>query len=112
VSIKWIDVVAVAPELAALNSNSQTQILAMVDRQIDDTAWGGLADDGRRFLSAHYGTLAIRKGSGFITSERVGSLGRSYATPQWLKSSLGLTSYGIEYRRLARLLPTYLGSVF
>lgn len=110
-AIKWIDVVAIAPELIALNANSQTQILQIVDRQINADAWGSLADDGRRFLAAHYGSLALRKGSGFITEEHVGQLGRSYAVPAWLKSSLGLTSYGIEYRRLTTLLPSVLGMV-
>lgn len=110
-SIRWYDVTAIAPELESLNSSSQTQILALVDRQINDTIWGHLADDGRRFLAAHYGTLAQRKGSGFVTSETVGQLSRAYAAPTWLQSSLGLTTYGLEYRRLVRLLPCTIGLV-
>lgn len=109
--ITWHNVVAIAPELAAADPAQQAQILATVEREVSDTLWGDRANDGRCYLAAHLATLARMKGTGVVTAAGVGPLSRSYATPQGLTGSFGLTSYGAEFKRLIRLLPTTLGIV-
>lgn len=80
----------------------QTLILAIVDRQIDDSAWGSFADDGRRYLAAHLGSLSYPGtiAPGGVTSESVGPFSRSNAMSPAAKSNLGTTSYGVMYLHL------------
>lgn len=112
-AIVWSDVVAIAPELAATGTAQQDAILAMVGRQVaDPCAWGDYLDDAAKFLAAHYGTLARSKGKGPVTAEAVGQVSRSYGDMTKLAGSLGLTSYGVEYERIARLTTLGLGEVF
>lgn len=114
-AIQWFDVVAVCPRLSTAPAGTQTALLNMVNSVlISDEIWGdaALANLGRQYLAAHLGTLAFNAGGGAVTDETVGQLSRSYATPLGLKGSLGLTSYGAEYTRLTRLLPTVLGAVY
>jgi len=110
--IIWANVVAIAPELATTSSATQTAILGAVGRQVGPKRWGARQPDGQAYLAAHLATLARLRGSGMVTQEAVDRLSRSYFLPNWLKSSLGLTAYGMEYKRLIRLLPTVLGAVF
>lgn len=117
-SITWSDVTAIAPELTstAVPTATQTVLLAIVDRQIDDSVWLDLADDGRRYLAAHLGTLYSSDGSagGEVTSESLGPMSRSYSTSSTSESgagSLGTTKYGVFYLHLLRLLPSHIGFV-
>lgn len=107
-AIGWNDVEGVAPELSTTPTAVQAALLQIVALQIDADTWGALADVGAAYLAAHLATLARLRGSGMITQESVDRLSRSYAQPQWLKSSLGLTAYGAEYERLIHLLPNAL----
>lgn len=114
-AIQWYNVTGVAPRLSTANANTQTEILRIVNTiLIDDTVWGDTAnaDLGRIYLAAHLGTIALSNGTGPVTAEQVGQLSRSYGTVQGLKGSLALSSYGAEYERLTRLLPTTLGAVY
>lgn len=111
-AITWTDVTAIAPELSTAALATQTAVLASVELQVNDDAWDDLASTGKAYLAAHLATLAARGASGAagpVTSESVGQLSRSYAAPATPSSSLGLTSYGQEYLRLTRILPSVLG---
>lgn len=108
----WTDVIAIAPELTVTDPTSQDAFLGYAIGQCNATAWGALLNNGIVYLCAHMATLARLRGAGMVTFEQVGEMSREYAKPLWLKSSLGLTVYGIEYYRLIRLLPTALGAVF
>jgi hypothetical protein len=122
-SIAWTDVQVIAPELTdtAVPTGTQSVLLAMVDRQIDDEAWGELADDGRTYLAAHMGTVYVTTAgggagsAGSVISESVGPLSRSYSSAAQSGGSidqlLGTTRYGIWYLHLVRLLPSSLGLV-
>lgn len=124
-SITWADVQTIAPELTntAVPTGTQAYILAAVDRQIDDTAWDDLADDGRRYLAAHMGTIYTTTANGGansigpVTNEVVGPMSRSYsgsANSQGgatVDQLLGTTRYGIWYLHMIRLLPSHLGFV-
>ncbi len=113
--IVWHDVVAVAPNASQCVSATQTEILDIVNnRQIDDGYWLGTksADVGRRYLAAHLATLALLRGKGIQSQEKVGDLSATYKTPQGILGSLGLTAYGAEYQRLCDLLPGVLGAVY
>jgi hypothetical protein len=101
----------VAPELFTTPAAQEGALLDMVDREVDECGWGDRADDGRRYLAAHLATLGKRKGLGPLTAESLGQASRSYASMLQF-GALGLTTYGVEYQRRARLLPSVLGEVF
>lgn len=117
---EWADVVAIAPELGALKVDgtpvigppSQDALLAIAIAQCNAASWATLLNAGIIYLAAHLGTLARTRGGGMVTQESVGQLQRAYATPQGIKGSLGLTSYGAEYKRLLKLLPGAIGAVY
>lgn len=113
-SITWANVQAIAPELTdtVVPVASQTVYLAIVDRQIDDDEWDDLADDGRRYLAAHLGTLySGGSAGGAVTSETLGPMSRSYGLPADVSGSLSTTKYGVFYLHLLGLLPGSLGFV-
>jgi hypothetical protein len=123
-SISWSDVQVIAPELTntAVATGAQAVIIAMVDRQIDDDAWGDLANDGRTYLAAHMGTVYVTTSGGgaasvgSVQSETVGPMSRTYVTSNSSSTSstdplLGTTRYGLWYLHLVRLLPSSLGYV-
>jgi len=101
--ITWTDVSNIAPEFDAsvIPVGTQTAILNIVQRQVDDDAWGEFADDGRAYLAAHL--CAIRGDEGLVTDERIGQMARSYAIPPGIMGSLALSTYGAEYRRLLNI---------
>lgn len=114
-SIAWTDVQAIAPELTdtAVPTATQLVLLQIVDLQVDDDAWLDLADVGRRYLAAHLGSI-YAGGSGvggYVTSETLGPMSRSYGLPTGVTGALATTKYGIEYQRLIELLPCSLGYV-
>jgi hypothetical protein len=125
-SVTWADVQVIAPELTntAVPTGTQAVLLEMVDRQIDDDVWLDLADDGRRYLAAHMGTIYVQTSGGgaasvgTVSSETVGPMSRSYVTNTSSASTagsvdamLGTTRYGIWYLHMIRLLPSLMGFV-
>lgn len=106
-SITWAaDVVPLAATFATVPTATQTLILAVVNRQIDDTVWGVFADDGRRYLAAHLGALYLLgpTTAGPVTSETLGAMSRSYASlVALIDPTLASTRYGVEYYRLMRI---------
>lgn len=111
-SIVWADVTAIAAAVSTLPVATQTVILAIVDRQIDDTEWLDLADDGRRYLAAHLATVYSQgAGAGAVTSETLGPMSRSYGLPPGVTGELATTPYGVFYLHLLKLLPASLGFV-
>jgi hypothetical protein len=114
VAIAWADVLAIAPELTTANVPvaTQTVLLAVAERQIDDEAWGDFADDGRRYLTAHLGALYMGgSAGGAVQSESVGPMSRSYMMPVGIRGALSTTKYGVFYLHLISLLPCSLGFV-
>lgn len=105
-AITWAaDVVPIAPSLSTASTTFQNLILAIVNREIDDEVWGTFADDGRRFLAAHFGTImtggAGGAAGGPITSESLGAMTRSYGMIQGeVPPALQKTWYGLEYYRI------------
>jgi hypothetical protein len=110
----WADVVAIAPGDAAaftlLPGPTQAAFLAQATALCNPGAWGALLNFGIVYLAAHFAKLGMMR-TGMVTQEALGQMSRSYATPQAVKGSLGLTVYGSEYKRLIGLLPTSLGAV-
>src|SRR6187551_3502350 len=124
-SVTWAQVQEIAPELTTtlVPVATQTVLLAMVDRQIDDEAWLDLADDGRLYLAAHLGTVYVTTSGGgaasvgSVQSETVGPMSRTYvssttsSTTSSVDSLLGTTRYGLWYLHMIRLLPCSMGFV-
>lgn len=98
------DVVPIAPSLATAPAATQNLVLAIVDRQIDVCVWGVFADDGRRYLAAHLGTLVTAAGAGPVIAETLGDMSRSYANlAAYIDPTLASTRFGVEYFRLLRI---------
>lgn len=104
-TIIWNDVVDLAPELETLSTAAQTRILAQVNTELSESAWGDRVDYGRIYLAAHLGTLQTRGASGGqVVSESVGSVSRTYSV-NTLSTTYGATAYGTEFERLLMMLP-------
>lgn len=97
----------VAPELSTLSVETQNDILADVDNEVDAAMWNEFADKGKKYLAAHLGTLATRGSaavSGPVTSESIGPMSRSYSTEAASEAGLlSSTRYGVEYVRIRRI---------
>lgn len=114
----WPDVVAIGgdtkgdgPAFLALSATAQGTYLGVATALCAPSAWGALLNFGIVYLAAHLAKLGLLRGTGAVTQEALGQMSRSYATVQGLKGSLGLTSYGAEYARMIKLLPTAIGAV-
>ncbi len=115
-AITWADVQAIAPELTdtAVPTATQAIFIEMVDRQIDEDIWLDFANDGRRYLAAHLGTIYATTSSagGAILSETLGPMSRTYSDASSTDGNgLENTKYGVWYLQLIRLLPSALGFV-
>lgn len=102
-AIGWEDVVAEAPEMADTDTRAQTLILAIVNGTMgpDPAFFGG--EDGpvlkmmRCMLAAHMASPQdVGTSAGPVTSERAGSLARTYASPQ-ADLPFQETAYGRAY---------------
>jgi hypothetical protein len=100
-------------ELACLDDGVTTRWLAEATRYINTTQWGGKADDGLAYLTAHLISIfeaeaiaASEPGAGPIKSEREGSVAVTYAIAEaFTKDGMGSTKYGRRYREI-------LGTIF
>jgi hypothetical protein len=70
---------------------------------VDESVFGPAARYALACLVAHMLKLSSLQGAGgAITALSVGDISESFATPSGTENSLMLTSYGQEYRRIAR----------
>lgn len=103
------------PEFACLDDGVIERWLAEAPRYINATQWGGKADDGLAYLTAHliatFEADAIGQsepGVGPVTSEKEGSVGYSISplvvADIFRKDSMGGTKYGRRYREILRTI--------
>jgi hypothetical protein len=100
------------PELACVDDGIIDRWLAEATRYINTTQWGGKADDGLAYLTAHliatFEADAIGEGepgAGPIKSEREGSVAVAYdIAEQFKKDSMGGTRYGRRYREILKTI--------
>lgn len=107
-ALAWSDVVVMAPELSDVPSGAQTEILAMVGREVAVSKWPtqALADEAALWLARHHGTFArpSRNGAGGLTqSATVGNVSKTVKLSQNSVVALEATSYGLNYLRMVRL---------
>lgn len=107
-TISRADVVTRLPEFSDIPDGAYfNSVIGAAIRQVSPKKWGSLKDDGIILLVGHLLELGKRNGrSGAIQMEKVGDLQRQYAINQGTPSSLHSTSYGTEYMRLLKTLPT------
>ncbi len=107
------DVKTFAPEFDALDDADIDLVIARVERRTNREAWGVKADDGVLFLVCHYLTIAARiaatgaQARGPLTSETVGPLSRTFASPGALSLTnafLASSTYGQAYTELRGLV--------
>jgi hypothetical protein len=104
------DVIAIAPELDSVAADDPrwAAFLTQADA-LPAGVWGRLLGQGAANLVAHKLTLSVRQqrtgGRGAVLSESVGGISRTYAAPaSGDPQGFDATTYGAEYRRLARLV--------
>jgi len=108
VSFDWDAVIVMAPELSALSTDAQDEVLAAVNDEVDAVAFGTAerADRAGLWLARHLGTMALTKwggGSAPVSSVSAGGVSKSFSIGSQLQDTLSLTKYGLEYLRLVRL---------
>lgn len=104
-TIDWTSVTDLAAELSTAPAGLQAAVLAQANGILTRDVWGDQITFGRALLAAHIATMMLRKGrSGALSAEAVGPVSRSFLQPQPF-SALDSTSYGAEFKRVARTLP-------
>lgn len=111
IAITWAEVIALAPELAAVSIDGQNQVIAQVLLEINPSAWGSdtRAKAAALWLARHMATINGKGGvAGPVTEVHAGAVGKSFGMLAQWKSLLATTRYGQEYLRLIRLwLPRF-----
>jgi len=102
-------VVAMAPELAAIPEEDARWESAIADaeREMNAAVWGGLLEQGARYLVAHKLSVSKTAGTssqGQMQSYSAGGISISYAAPVGLPGEYTRTPYGAEYKRLQRIV--------
>jgi Protein of unknown function (DUF4054) len=116
-TITSADVVALAPELATVDSGRMAWAVAEANTRLTASFWtSGEMDPsrqtmGRALYAAH---LLSAKLTGAVVSETVGPLTRTYARKASTEDfdELDSTMYGRRYRRLIRFHPGRVGQVY
>lgn len=100
----WPDVLVIAPELSVVDpSVAGPQFVTMAYNSINPDVWGGMADQGAKYLAAHLATISLRRGQpGSPHVKRVGAVMAGF---QVLSDALLTTAYGAEFDRLLLELP-------
>lgn len=101
-------VVSHAPELASVPEDDARWALFIADAELElaPSVWGRRLELGARLLVAHRMTLSLQSATGRagVVSEAAAGVSRTYATPRGGTGDVESTPYGLEYRRLARLV--------
>lgn len=112
-AITWDDVVARAPALSDVETETQDALIEDAYAQLSETNWGDNLDLAAIWLCAHLGSISLlsstaASATGPVLSETVGSVSRTYSAGSSSSSSTELdsTAYGREFLRLQRSLLT------
>lgn len=96
------------PEFASTPTATISLMLAQAVRLVNTTQWGGTADDGTKYLTAHLlklNTAGDGLAGGAVRREKVGDVEREYAVSESVSgSALASTAYGRHYQYLQSLL--------
>lgn len=109
-AITWLDVVAIACELSAINAAAQTMILEHVNTAFEPDTFGG--EDAaqlkmlRAYAAAHYAAPIVvgLSLSGPVTSERTDNIERSYSKTN---DSYGGRWAGTQYGQIAAMIISF-----
>lgn len=112
-AITWTDVTNHAAELSTVDSNAQTDILALVNTALDVDIFDDGEDDPRLklcriYMAAHYGSTlqtSAGGGAGVVTGRSQGDMSISYGflpASSSTDSEFGSTGYGRMYLSLIR----------
>lgn len=114
----WTDVVngAPAPALASLHADAQASILALVEREIDASVWGGANDPSylrvKLLRAAELGQGALdaqANAAGPVTGRSMAGVTKSMATIPAIGMGESTTRWGAELRALLRNSPARAG---
>lgn len=97
-------ITAVAPELASLPLDQTNPVLAWINEEINEAAYGSpeLARVAARYLAAHVLTMnkTASGGNAPLQSIRVGDISKTFATSMAADvHACSRTGYGVEYLR-------------
>lgn len=95
----------IASEFSAIDSGRIDRLVTIATLQVPASKWGDLQDVGIAYLVAHMLKVDALKGSGGVTSEKIGDLAVGYGSTAGSADDLyGSTSYGKEFKRLRATL--------
>jgi len=87
-------------EFSDVDSDRIDKILPIFASQISATVFGTQTDYATALLLAHVLKISKNKGSGMVTSKKAGDLSIGFSSSS--DDELGLTAYGLEFKRLRR----------
>lgn len=93
----------IASEFASVDSSRVDRLVVIAQSQCAVGFWGDQRDIGVAYLVAHMLKIDALRGSGGVTAKSIKDLSLSYAATNagvTDPSSLDLTSYGREFKRL------------
>lgn len=104
---------ALHPEFGSIQETRVAAFITLAALRVASAQWGNKADLGVTWMACHMLAKAIAMESGkadlgFITSETVGELSKTYSNPQsnfyasYTDTDLGTTSYGRAFITLRR----------
>jgi hypothetical protein len=98
------------PEFSDIEAGTYfDSVIASAQRQVSKKSWGALYTDGVLAMAAHMleqGRSHRVGKSGAIETEKVGELMRSFSVDGFGNDPLLNTSYGAEFSRMRKQLPT------
>lgn len=98
----------IAPKFANVPAPRATALIAIAESQVSSEKWGSQTDYAVALLTLHAWTIGNNNGKGPVTQEKIGDIERSFGKNQGGKDPSGydLTSWGQEFKRLSRTIPT------
>jgi len=95
------NIIAIAPNLVSVAIATFDLVIADVALEVLSADYGTQQERGQRYLAAHFLTLTQRKGSGAVTWDKVGEVEKRFQNlATGGESTLGETSYGVEFMRI------------
>lgn len=98
-------IVDIASEFSTIDSGRIDRLVALATLQVPASRWGDKQELGIAYLVCHMLKVDQQKGKGAVTAEAIGDISRSFgSTSSSDDGGFGLTSYGIEFKRLRSTL--------
>lgn len=109
ITLTWDEVIAMAPELAVVDTIAQEEVLTRVLYEVEAAAWPDdtIRKTAAKLYARHLGTTALPKsgmGNGLVRSISAGGVSKSFAISEdsGNTNTLHATKYGLDYLVMCR----------